>query len=90
MTVLDLRECTMARRKREAKLRAGESDRLLRVARVAALAEEILGDKVKAARWLRRPNRILGGKTPLQTLDTDIGASQVETVLHPVEHGLFS
>ena len=63
MTVLDLHECTMARRKREAKLRAGESDRLLRT---------------------------LGGKTPLQTLDTDIGASQVETVLHPVEHGLFS
>ena len=90
MTVLDLPECTIARRKRKAKLRAGESDRQLRVARVAALAEEILGDTVKAARWLRRPNRTLGGKTPLQTLDTDIGASQVETVLHPVEHGLFS
>ena len=80
----------MVRRKRDAKLRAGESDRRSRVARVAALAEEILGDKVKAARWLRRPNLTLGGKTPLQTLDTDIGASQVETVLHRVEHGVFS
>jgi putative toxin-antitoxin system antitoxin component (TIGR02293 family) len=62
----------------------------LRVARVAALAEEILGNKAKAARWLRRANQALGGKTPLRTLDTDLGASQVETVLHRVEHGVFS
>ena len=90
MTVFDPAGRRMARRKREAKLRAGESDRRLRVARGAALAEEILGDKVKAARWLRRPNRTLGGKTPLLALDTDVGARQVETVLHRVEHGVFS
>lgn len=89
-TVLDLPDRTMARRKREGKLRAGESDRLFRVARVASLAEEILGDKAKAARWLRRPNRALGGKAPLGALGTDLGASQVETVLHRVEHGVFS
>jgi putative toxin-antitoxin system antitoxin component (TIGR02293 family) len=59
-------------------------------ARVAALAEGILGDKIKAARWLRRPNRALAGKTPFQTLDTDRGVGQVETVLHRVEHGVFS
>ena len=72
------------------KLRADESDRRSRVARVAALAEEMLGDKVKAARWLRRPNRTLGGKTPLRALDTDCGIRQVETLLHRVEHGVFS
>jgi putative toxin-antitoxin system antitoxin component (TIGR02293 family) len=80
----------MARSERERRLRRGESDRLLRVARVAALAEEILGSKAKAARWLRRANQALGGKTPLRALDTDLGASRVETVLHRVEHGVFS
>ena len=89
-TVLDLPDRTMARRKLEGKLRPAESDRLFRVARVAALAEEILGEKAKAARWLRRPNRALGGKTPLAALSTDLGASQAETVLHRVEHGVFS
>ena len=89
-TVLDLPERTLARRKREGRLRADESDRLLRVGRVAALAEEILGETAKAARWLRRPNRALGGKTPLETLDTDLGASRAETVLHRVEHGIVS
>jgi putative toxin-antitoxin system antitoxin component (TIGR02293 family) len=89
-TVLDLPERTLARRRAEGKLRADESDRLFRVGRVAALAEEVLGDTTKAARWLRRSNRALAGKTPLEMLDTDLGASQVDTVLHRVEHGVFS
>jgi putative toxin-antitoxin system antitoxin component (TIGR02293 family) len=88
--VLDIPERTLARRKRERRLRGGESDRLLRVARVAALAEQILGEREKAARWLRRANPALGGRIPLRALDTDLGASQVETVLHRVEHGVFS
>lgn len=89
-TVLNVPERTLARRKRDGTLRADESDRLLRVVRVATLAEDILGETGKAARWLRRPNRALGGDTPLERLDTDLGASQVEAVLHRVEHGVFS
>lgn len=88
--VLDIPERTLARRKREGKLRTGESDRLVRVGRVAALAEEMLGATDKAARWLRRPNPALGGRAPLQALATDLGATQVETVLHRLEHGVFS
>jgi putative toxin-antitoxin system antitoxin component (TIGR02293 family) len=88
--VLHLPARTLARRKREGRLHADESDRLFRVGRVAALADEILGETAKAARWLRQPNRALGGRTPLEALDTDLGATQVETVLRRVEHGLFS
>jgi len=88
--VLALPERTLARRKREGRLRADESDRLARLGRVAALAEDVLGETSKAARWLRRPNRALGGQAPLDVLDTDLGAQQAETVLHRVEHGVFS
>jgi putative toxin-antitoxin system antitoxin component (TIGR02293 family) len=88
--MLNLPQRTLARRKREGKLRPDESDRLFRVGRIGALAEEILGGTPKAARWLRRRNRALGGKTPLEMLETDLGASQVETALYRVEHGVFS
>jgi putative toxin-antitoxin system antitoxin component (TIGR02293 family) len=88
--VLALPERTLARRKIEGRLRADESDRLFRLGRVAALAEDVLGETAKAARWLRRPNRALGGRAPLDVLDTDLGAQQAETVLHRVEHGVFS
>lgn len=87
---LDLPARTMARRKKERKLRPDESDRLFRLARIAAEAAEVLGGDENASRWLHRPNRALGGKTPLAVLDTDIGARQVEAVLGRIEHGVFS
>ena len=81
---------TLARRKKERRLRADESDRLLRLARVAAVAEDVLGAQDKAGRWLQKPNRALGGIAPLDLLDTDLGAEQVVTVLGRIEHGVYS
>jgi putative toxin-antitoxin system antitoxin component (TIGR02293 family) len=87
---LHLPQRTIARRKKERKLQADESDRLLRLARVSAQAAETLGSEEMAARWLRRPNRALGNQTPLDLIDTDIGARQVEEVLGRIEHGIIS
>jgi putative toxin-antitoxin system antitoxin component (TIGR02293 family) len=80
----------LARRKQERRLRADESDRLLRLARVAAVAEDVLGAQDKAGRWLQKPNRALGGIVPLDLLDTDLGAEEVVTVLGRIEHGVYS
>jgi putative toxin-antitoxin system antitoxin component (TIGR02293 family) len=81
---------TLARRKKDRRLQAAESDRLLRVARIAAFAEEVLGDVTKAGRWLQKSNRALGGVVPLDQLDTDIGAWHVEQVLGRIAHGVYS
>lgn len=49
---------TLMRKKIERrKLSPAESDRLTRVVRIIARAEEALGDREKAQRWLRRENR---------------------------------
>jgi putative toxin-antitoxin system antitoxin component (TIGR02293 family) len=80
----------LARRKDKRTLNPVESDRLYRLARVALMAIEVLGSHEKAKQWLERPNRALGGETPLSLLDTDIGARQVEAVLGRIEHGVFS
>jgi putative toxin-antitoxin system antitoxin component (TIGR02293 family) len=79
---------TLARRRRERKLQAVESDRLYRLARVAAQAIMVFGTDEKAAAWLRRPNRALNNDIPLQLLDTDVGARQVEDVLGRIEFGV--
>jgi putative toxin-antitoxin system antitoxin component (TIGR02293 family) len=81
---------TLARRKKESRLHADESDRLFRLGRIAALAEETLGDRGKAGRWLHAPNFALGGEAPLDLLDTDLGARQVEDVLLRIAHGVMS
>jgi hypothetical protein len=47
-----------------------QSDRLVRVARVLAAAEETFGNREKAGTWLRRPTTALAGERPLELLDT--------------------
>jgi putative toxin-antitoxin system antitoxin component (TIGR02293 family) len=77
------------RRTRASALTVAESDRLVRIARAAALAEETLGSPEKAARWLRRSNGSLGHARPLDLLVTDQGARAVETTLERLAHGVF-
>jgi putative toxin-antitoxin system antitoxin component (TIGR02293 family) len=65
----------------------GDSDRVYRLASILALAEEVIGDREKAQRWLRQPNLVLGNKTPLHVLETEIGARRVEQVLGRIAYG---
>lgn len=87
---LDIPLRTLARRKHERRLPPAESDRLARLARIATLATEALGSEEKVSRWLKAPNRALGGEAPLSLLDTDAGSREVETILGRIEHGVFS
>jgi putative toxin-antitoxin system antitoxin component (TIGR02293 family) len=88
--VLNLPPRTLARRKKARRLSANESDRLLRLARVAARAEEVLGSQERAGAWLRGTVRALGWVSPLDLLDTDLGAQEVERILGRIEHGVYS
>ena len=80
---------TLARRKETSRMKAIESDRLIRLARVGARAVQVLGTGEKAATWLHRANKALGDRPPLDLLRTDLGAKQVEDVLGRVEHGVI-
>ncbi|MBI5443015.1 MAG: DUF2384 domain-containing protein [Deltaproteobacteria bacterium] len=90
LSSLALTARTLARRKKEHRLHAVESDRLYRVARITARAFDVFGDEEKARRWLHKPNRSLGGKVPLELLTTDVGAQHVDDILGRIEHGIPS
>ena len=81
---------TLARRKKQRRLRADESDRLFRVADVAAHAVQVFGGQAAAAQWLRSPNLVLGGEAPLAALDTELGSRHVHDVLGQIEFGMYS
>ena len=87
---LDLSPRSLQRRRREGRLAKYESDRIYRLARVIALAKRYIGDAQKARRWLRRPNRALGGHAPLDLIDTEPGARAVENVLGRIAYGGLS
>jgi putative toxin-antitoxin system antitoxin component (TIGR02293 family) len=84
---LDLSERSLQRRRREGRLAPVESDRLYRLARIVALAKQFLGENEIAIRWLKTPNRALGGKLPLDLIDTEPGARSVENVLGRIAYG---
>ena len=66
------------------------SDQLYRVASTLSQVVEVLGSIDKARVWLKSPNRALGSEMPLDLLDTEIGARQVEEVLLRLNYGIFS
>jgi putative toxin-antitoxin system antitoxin component (TIGR02293 family) len=74
----------------KSRLTQDESDRTTRMARVVALANEILGAEDKAQRWMAAPNRALGGRRPFDQLDTEMGARSAEDVLYAIAYGMFS
>jgi putative toxin-antitoxin system antitoxin component (TIGR02293 family) len=84
---LDLSPRSLQRRRREGRLARYESDRVYRLARIIALAKSSLGGHDLATRWLKRPNRALGGKAPLAIIDTELGARAVENVLGRIAFG---
>ncbi|WP_052464802.1 type II RES/Xre toxin-antitoxin system antitoxin [Geoalkalibacter subterraneus] len=71
-------------------LPADLSERILIILRTYERAREVFGDPAKASAWLNRPNRVLGGQTPLDLLDTIFGAEQVMNLLGRIEHGVYS
>ena len=82
---------TLTRRKKERKLSAAESDRLVTVSRLLAQAVELFeGDKDKALRWFMQSNRALGKLSPLEMAGTETGAREVENLIGRLEHGVFS
>jgi putative toxin-antitoxin system antitoxin component (TIGR02293 family) len=78
-------EATLRRRRR---LTRAESERTERLARVVAMAEDVLGDPEDTRAFLTTPHPGLGGRPPVEAVTTELGARQIEEILHRVEHGL--
>ena len=63
------------RRTRHEALSRDESDRAVRLARIAALGERVFGDPERSWRWLRAAKRQFNGRNPLQLAATEVGAT---------------
>jgi putative toxin-antitoxin system antitoxin component (TIGR02293 family) len=76
------------RRARREALSQEESDRVVRLARVAALSEHVFGDRDRAWRWLRTPQRQFRDRSPFRLLSTEAGARLVEELLYRIDEGM--
>lgn len=82
---------TLNRRQKEGKLKADESDRLLRFARIFTYAIDLFeGDKETAQNWLSSENKALKGDSPLEASKTEEGAREVENLILRLDRGVFT
>ena len=78
------------RKARAERLSDEETDRLVRVARIVALANMVFGNPQKALKWLRTESDRMGGRPPLSMLRTDAGGRLVESRLWQIDEGMFA
>jgi putative toxin-antitoxin system antitoxin component (TIGR02293 family) len=89
--LLGISEATLRRaRAARSALDAATSDRLYRVSKVLAVAEEVLAEPAQAMSWLRRAQPGLHGQVPLDLLVTQAGADEVETLLRRIDFGVYT
>lgn len=65
------------------------ADRALRLARVSALAEEVLEDPAAAREWLAEPQPGLAGRVPNDLLVSEFGAREVEDLLQRIASDVY-
>ncbi len=89
--VIGLSRTTLSRRRDACALKPAESDRLVRVARLVAMAYELMhGDGAAARHWLQEPNALIEGESPLARASTEVGGREVEELIGRLRHGVFS
>lgn len=79
---------TLSRRRETGALTTDESDRLVLLAEIVALAQEALDSTSAAREWLRTPHSMLGGESPIDHMDTVTGMEEVKTMLYHIEYGM--
>jgi putative toxin-antitoxin system antitoxin component (TIGR02293 family) len=67
-----------------------ETDRVVRVARIVALAEQVFRNHDKAFAWLRSADERLADRTPLSMLQTESGGRLVENMLWQIDEGVYA
>lgn len=78
------------RRQQKANISFVEGDRLYRIAKIIAKAEEVFRDSDSATQWLKSEQIGLGGAIPFELVKSEAGADEVERLLIRIEHGVFS
>lgn len=88
--LLNIPSRTLTRRLKEGRFKTDESERILRVANITSKAKELFEGDAYYKDWLKSSAIALGGSSPLDYLDTELGAEEVENLIGRLEHGVFS
>lgn len=63
------------------------SDRIMAVVELYSYGYTVFGDKDLFHTWMKAPNRALGGRTPLEVIETHPGLLEVRSLIRKVRKG---
>jgi putative toxin-antitoxin system antitoxin component (TIGR02293 family) len=87
-SVIMPRRTLQHRRTRKEKLSREESDRAVRLARLAALTEKVFGDFEEGMYWLRTTKKRFNNRAPIAMMETEAGSRLVEEALYQIDEGM--
>jgi len=70
-------------------LSPSEGANLIESIRLIDRATEVIGSLAAALKWLQAEIRSLGGRRPMELLNTPIGRREVERILGRIEYGVY-
>jgi putative toxin-antitoxin system antitoxin component (TIGR02293 family) len=73
----------------DANLSLRESEQLLRLLKIHALAIEVLGNNAKAILWMRKPRKAFDSLSGIELTKLECGARIVEDSLFNIDEGYF-
>ncbi|MGI9286851.1 MAG: type II RES/Xre toxin-antitoxin system antitoxin [Pseudomonadales bacterium] len=87
--IVSIPPATLQRRAKSGRFTREESDRLFRLAELYKAATDLFeGDQDGARQWLHEPVRGLGGRRPVDMLNTSVEARAVMELIGRLEHGV--
>ena len=88
---LQLSERTIQRNQKENKpFQLIQSERIVELAMLYEYGVDVFGDKDNFTVWLNAASVALGGRTPKELLDTQLGIGMVKDELGRIEHGVLA
>lgn len=90
LKILGISKSTLIRRRKRSVFTQAESEHLARLAQILDHAVEVLGDVDSARTWLTKSKLGLGWKVPLDHMETEQGAREVDDLLSRIKYGVAS
>ena len=81
---------TLSRLKDDQNIPVQAAEVTISLMRAFSRAAEIFGSEESAVKWLKMPNSVLEGLSPVQALGSRFGAEEVMDMLGRIENGVYS
>lgn len=88
-SVLAVSRATLLKKKGLEKFDQSTSERIMLLADLISYGQEVFEDRELFNSWLKKPNKALDMKMPLEIMDTIYGIEEVKKELGRIEYGIF-